>query len=225
VQTPTARGPHPVSSPRTHFVLDSCRDHILNCGNYGMGWCASRVPAHFILAAQGSAKRPTRRQLHFPNVQSLPPGRRLDAVRKDPKRVEAGINRLLLPCPARLRPAEPGSNRWTPQSIGDDPPGPRLRARWPWTRSEVEARDAQACVRNESSERGIAELCASCRRRKSRLRHPRPAGRTFFRGRGPACGCRFRIRRRCRGDVLQSHDKRIASKRMLKPQMNADVSR
>jgi hypothetical protein len=36
-------------------------------------------------------------------------------------RVEAGINRLLLPCPARLRPADTGSNRWTPQSIGDGP--------------------------------------------------------------------------------------------------------
>jgi hypothetical protein len=143
-----------------HFVLDRNRDDVLNCRNYVMGRCAWRVPAHFIFrkdAAQGSAKRLAPAAAAVPRTfKRQPPVAGLDAGWIDPTRVEAGLNRLLLPCPARLRPAEPGSNRWTPQSIGDDPPGPRLRARWPWTRPEVEARDAQACVRTERSNRGIA---------------------------------------------------------------------
>ncbi len=41
-----------------------------------------------------------------PNVQSLPPVAGWTQSGIDPMRVEAGLNRLLLPCPARLRPAD-----------------------------------------------------------------------------------------------------------------------
>jgi hypothetical protein len=112
---------------RPHFVLDKNRDDVLKCKNYVMGRCASRVPAHFIFAAQGSAKRPTRRQLQYPNVQRLPPVAGWTQSGVDPKRVEAGINRLLLPCPARLRPADHRQHPLTPAvQLGKDPPGPRF---------------------------------------------------------------------------------------------------
>jgi hypothetical protein len=188
-------------APGTYFVLDNPRDDVLNWENYGMGRCAWRVPAHFILRrSRARQEAQSGGSCNTPNVHSPTPGPPAGRSRPDPTSAEAGLNRPLLPCPARLRPAEPGSTPLSSTGKWSDPLGPRFRAHWPWTRKEVEARDAQARGVPISGPR-YREAHASCRRRLAAPASQTGRSDLLSRGRGPAVGCRFASSGGRRGDV------------------------
>jgi hypothetical protein len=132
-----------------------------------MGRCAYGGPAHFIFqkdAAQGLAKRLRRRQLEHPNVRNAyAPVAGWTQSGVDPKRAEAGLNRLLLPCPAPLAPGRPRQQPLTPAvQSGKDRLVLAFMGALALDQANVAARDAQACVRTERSKRGIA-LSLVCR--------------------------------------------------------------
>jgi len=150
-----------------------------------MGWCVHSAPAHFHFPEGRSRVRKETHaaQLYSLNVRRLPPVPGWTQSGIDPTRVEAGINRLLLPCPARLRPADPGGNRCTPQSIGDDPPGPRLYGRsGPGPGRGHGSRCASLRADRKVQARHRLEPCASCRRCLGNSGTPRPAGQTLRTG-------------------------------------------
>jgi len=124
-------------------------------------------------------------------------------------RVEAGLNRLLLPCPARLRPADNRQHPLHPTGKLGRTRLAALWARWPCARLGSKARDAQVRGRNARSGPGIAELM-----RRAEAAPTVPASQTgrshfFFRGRGPAAGCRFASPGGRRGDVPWNESERI----------------
>jgi hypothetical protein len=93
-------------------------------------------------------------------------------------RVEAGLNRLLLPSPARSRPADTGSTRLHPTTgHWGGPVWPRLGA-LALCQARSKARDAQVRGRNARSDSASLSR-ASCRRRSCGSGIPRPAGHTF----------------------------------------------
>ena len=187
---------------RAHFVLDNCRDNVLNCGNYGMGWCASRVPAHFIFAAQRVRQEAVRRQLHFPERSIATPGRRLDAVRNDPMRVEAGLNRLLLPCPARLRPADDRQHPLHPTGkLG------RTRLAALGRAGPVPGSGRRLAMRKSAAGTLVSDPASRSLRVVPSPPLAAPASQTgrshFLRGRGPASGCPSHPRRAPRRRPLE----------------------
>ncbi len=126
-----------------------------------MGWAGAPRACRPISFSphKGSAKRPMRRQLHFPERSiAYPPVAGWTQSGIDPMRVEAGLNRLLLPCPARFRPADDRQHPLHPTgklgrtrlaALGRAGPVP----------GSGRARDAQVRGRNARSDPASRSLC------------------------------------------------------------------
>jgi hypothetical protein len=108
----------------------------------------------------------------LPERSSPTPGRRLDAAGVDPKRVEAGFNRLLLPCPAPLAPGRRSAATAVPHSsIGEgsawSSPSGALALDQAWSRLAMR----KPARGPKGPTAASPEPCASCRHCLWRLRH------------------------------------------------------
>jgi hypothetical protein len=77
---------------------------------------------------KGPSRDPRGGSCPSPNVHRLPPVAGWTQSGIDPMRVEAGLNRLLLPSPARLRPADNRQHPLHPTDNWGGPAWPRLGA-------------------------------------------------------------------------------------------------